>query len=65
MFAPNYEQVLKIRALRLLNINTDLRVAKAAHYLAAPLGDFQYICIDDIKYALPASADLIETSINS
>ncbi len=41
-----------------------LLYAKTLHDIAAPLGALT-LCIDDIKKALPESADLIETSIET
>ncbi len=47
-----------------LNDKSKLLFAKTLHDLAAPLGALN-LCIDDIKHALPDSADLIESSIES
>lgn len=41
-----------------------LLFAKTLHDIAAPLGALT-LCVDDIKKALPESADLIETSIET
>ncbi|MCX7342805.1 MAG: histidine phosphotransferase family protein [Proteobacteria bacterium] len=47
-----------------LNTKSQLLFAKTLHDLAAPLGALN-LCIDDIKHALPDSADLIESSIET
>ncbi len=47
-----------------LTNEAQLLYAKALHDLAAPLGALT-LCIDDIKQALPESAELIETSIET
>jgi hypothetical protein len=47
-----------------LNAKSKLLFAKTLHDLAAPLGALN-LCIDDIKHALPDSADLIESSIEN
>lgn len=47
-----------------LNTKSQLLFAKTLHDLAAPLGALN-LCIDDIKHALPDSADLIESSIEN
>ena len=47
-----------------LTNESQLLFAKTLHDIAAPLGALT-LCIDDIKKALPESADLIETSIET
>lgn len=47
-----------------LNNKSRLLFAKTLHDLAAPLGALN-LCIDDIKRAIPDSADLIESSIEN
>ena len=47
-----------------LNNKSRLLFAKTLHDLATPLGALN-LCIDDIKKALPDSADLIEASIEN
>lgn len=47
-----------------LTNEVQLLFAKTLHDMAAPLGALT-LCIDDIKTALPSSADLIETSIET
>ena len=47
-----------------LTNETRLLFAKTLHDIAAPLGALT-LCVDDIKKALPESADLIESSIEN
>lgn len=47
-----------------LTNETQLLFAKTLHDIAAPLGALT-LCVDDIKKALPESADLIESSIET
>ena len=49
---------------QLLNDNSNFLFAKVLHDIAAPLGALN-LCIDDIKKALPESANLIENSIET
>jgi hypothetical protein len=47
-----------------LTDEAQLLFAKTLHDIASPLGALT-LCVDDIKKALPESADLIETSIET